>query len=156
MSILVLGLGNPLLGDDGVGLVVLGMLEEALGPREEVEFMDGGTQGVYLLPFLKNKEKLLILDAVDFGERPGVVGTFDPMCIPSGVGPKLSPHQGGFEEVLGLLELLDHAPKESVLLGIQPKSLGFGDPLSEEVRQGSNRALEKAVGILERWLTKDP
>ena len=154
MSILVLGLGNPLLGDDGAGLVVLGQLEKVVGPQEEVEFIDGGTQGVYLLPYLENKEKLLILDAVDFGERPGEVGTFDPMCIPLGVGPKLSPHQAGFEEVLGLLELLGYVPKEAVLLGIQPKSLKLGDPLSEEVRLGLRKVLEKAVGILRGWLMK--
>ncbi len=109
---------------------------------------------MYLLPYLENKEKLLILDAVDFGERPGEVGTFDPMCIPLGVGPKLSPHQSGFEEVLGLLELLGHVPKEAVLLGIQPKSLKLGDPLSEEVRLGLKKVLEKAVWVLRGWLIK--
>ena len=154
MSILVLGLGNPLLGDDGAGLVALGQLEEAMGPEGEIEFLDGGTQGVYLLPYLENKQKLLILDAVDFGANPGEVGTFDPMCIPLGVGPKLSPHQAGFEEVLGLLELLGYVPKEAVLLGIQPKSLKLGDPLSEEVRLGLRKVLEKAVGILRGWLMK--
>jgi hydrogenase maturation protease len=152
MSILVLGLGNPLLGDDGAGLVALEQLEQAMGPQGGLEFVDGGTQGVYLLPYLENREKLLILDAVDFGERPGQVGTFDPMCIPLGVGPKLSPHQAGFEEVLGLLELLGHVPKESVLLGVQPKSLRLGDPLSEEVRLGLSKVLEKAIGVLQGWL----
>ena len=148
----MLGLGNPLLGDDGAGLVALEQLEQAMGPQGGLEFVDGGTQGVYLLPYLENREKLLILDAVDFGERPGQVGTFDPMCIPLGVGPKLSPHQAGFEEVLGLLELLGHVPKESVLLGVQPKSLRLGDPLSEEVRLGLSKVLEKAIGVLQGWL----
>jgi hydrogenase maturation protease len=74
------------------------------------------------------------------------------MRIPLGVGPKLSPHQAGFEEVLGLLELLGHVPKEAVLLGVQPMSLRLGDPLSEEVRLGLSKVLEKAIGVLQGWL----
>lgn len=152
MNILILGLGNPLMGDDGAGLAALARLKEELGQNGRFDFLDGGTQGVYLLPYLEDRECLLILDAVDFGGVPGETGEFNPFLLPSGVGPRLSPHQAGFEEALGLLDLLGRVPKRAVLVGIQPKSLDFGEPLSEEVLMGLPRVVEKSKNILRDWL----
>ena len=99
---LVLGIGNPLLGDDGFGVEVIARLR---GERSwpQVELLDGGTAGLYLLPHLEGRAHILVVDAIDFGGRPGQIVHRPVAEVPAQIGLKLSEHQVTFHEVLALI-----------------------------------------------------
>jgi hydrogenase maturation protease len=106
---LILGVGNVLFGDDAIGIEIVKRLREIF-PNDvasEVEIIDGGTSGLYLLPYLENRERVLIVDAVDFKGTPGQILEISGDHIPRFIGTKLSEHQVNLHEVLSLLDLLD-------------------------------------------------
>ena len=130
---LVLGIGNILLGDEGAGVRVA----EALGSRyavpPEVEVIDGGTMGLELLPYLADRRLLILVDAVNTGAAPGTVlrqELEDPAAF---FRAKISPHQIGIAEVLGVAALTNELPGRIVLIGVVPKELATGLELSPEV-----------------------
>ncbi|MGC8837026.1 MAG: HyaD/HybD family hydrogenase maturation endopeptidase [Anaerolineae bacterium] len=130
---LVLGLGNILLRDDGVGVRTV----ERLGQRGElppqVEVLDGGTLGMDLLPYLEGVDRLIVVDAVDMGAEPGTVARFQGDEVPSVVGLKVSPHQEGLADLLAAARLCGLYPREVVLWGVQPADVSVGLELSEPV-----------------------
>ncbi len=150
IDILVVGLGNSLLGDDGLGVEVISRLRtRSLQPR--VELLDGGTAGLYLLPHLEGRSHILVVDAVDIGGRPGQLVRLQASEIPTRIGLKLSEHQVTFCEVLALMDLVGVAPAEFLLLGVQARSRCWGDPLSPEVEAAISRATEEIMEQLARW-----
>src|SRR5271157_725089 len=96
--VLVLGLGNPLMGDDGAGLAALECLRCDFEFGENVQLEDGGTLGLSLLPMVEDCASLLVLDAVRIGRVPGTVVQLDQPDIPMYLALKTSPHQTGFRE----------------------------------------------------------
>jgi hydrogenase maturation protease len=150
IDILVLGIGNPLLGDDGFGVEVVRRLREQKRPAF-VEILDGGTAGIYLLPLLEGRSHVLVADAIDFGGRPGQVVRLPSTEIPAYCGLKLSEHQATFHEVLALMDLMEVKPQELLLLGVQPRRTDWGDPLSREVEAAIPEVMEEIGRQLERW-----
>ena len=149
----VIGLGNPLMTDDGVGLALLAGLQ-ARGPfQPEPLFVDGGTWGMNLLPTIEDAKRVLFLDAVNFGAPPGTAVLLERHRLPRWLGLKLSPHQIDLKEVLALAELRGHLPAEAVVVGIQPDKVEMGSELSPAAGAGIEAALDLAVGMLERWGT---
>lgn len=149
-DMLVLGIGNPLLGDDGFGVEVIRRLREQK-PPPCVEFLDGGTAGLALLSNLEGRSHVLVADAIDFGGRPGEVVRLGSADIPYYRGLKLSEHQVTFHEVLALMELMDIKPRELLFVGVQPCSTLWGDPLSREVEAAIPGVMEEIGRQLERW-----
>lgn len=147
----VLGVGNPLFGDDGFGIEVIRRLRQRGVLRPDVEILDGGTAGIYLLPELENRPRAIIVDAVNFGGAPGQVVRLRNGEIPSGIGLKLSEHQVTVKEVLALLELLDSKPADVLLLGVQPGQLRFAEPLSEPVRNAIDGICAEVEREAESW-----
>ena len=150
---LVLGIGNVLWADEGFGVRAVAALNSAWRFPESVALMDGGTQGLYLLPHVQAARRLLVFDAVDYGLEPGTLHVVRDGDIPTylGVG-KMSLHQSSFQEVLSLAELSGQSPQSAVLVGVQPAVLmDFGGSLSDVVRERLPEALEAGLAALAAW-----
>lgn len=150
---LVLGIGNVLWADEGFGVRVVEALNAGWSLPDEVSFMDGGTQGLYLLPHVQEARRLLVFDAIDYGLAPGMLQVVRDGDIPSylGVG-KMSLHQSSFQEVLSFAQLSGRAPEHAALVGVQPGVLrDFGGSLSPAVRAAIPEAIAVGLRILEAW-----
>ncbi len=150
---LVLGIGNVLWADEGFGVRAVAALHSGWSFPESVALMDGGTQGLYLLPHVQAARRLLVFDCVDYGLEPGTLHVLRDDDIPRylGVG-KMSLHQSSFQEVLSLAQLSGQSPREAVLVGVQPAVLmDYGGSLSEVVRDRLPEALEAGLAALAAW-----
>ena len=151
--ILVLGIGNLLWADEGFGVRCVEALNEGWTFPPQVTLMDGGTQGLYLLPYVQEADCLLVFDAVDYGDKPGTMREVVGDQVPRFMGAKkMSLHQTGFQEVLMAAELTGKLPKELVLIGVQPEELeDYGGSLRDVVKAQMVPALNKALDWLEEW-----
>lgn len=150
---LILGIGNVLWADEGFGVRAVEALNARYRLPENVRVMDGGTQGIFLLPWVRNARRLLIFDAVDFGLEPATLKQVEGDEVPRFMGvKKMSMHQAGFQEVLMTAELSGELPAEIVLIGVQPERLDdYGGSLRPSVRNRIPAAVDMAVARLERW-----
>lgn len=151
MKICVLGIGNPLLGDDGFGVEVVKRLKEEIGEPPDVEIIDGGSLGIYLLPYLEDKTHLIVVDVVNFGGKPGEIIKLKLDEIPAFIGLKMSEHQITFHEVIALMNLLGFKPIESFLIGVQLKENKWGEEMSDEVRKSINNVVQEVKKQIEIW-----
>ena len=150
-STLVLGLGNPLMGDDGLGLVALARLRAEFEFPPEVSLVDGGTWGMNLLHLIEEADRLVLLDAIDTGEVPGTVNFLERHELPRFFAHKLSPHQIDLREVLALAELRGRLPDDVVAIGIQPLQVEMGERVSLPVANAMEALVELTVAHLEAW-----
>lgn len=120
---LVLGVGNLLLSDDGVGIHTIQRLQEAHTFPEEVQVVDGGTCGLDLLQFLEGIERLIVVDAAQLGKTPGTVVRLEGEQVPAYLALKTSPHEIGLPELLFAAKLTNIYPSEVVVFGVQPESI---------------------------------
>lgn len=149
--VVVLGLGNMLMADDGVGLTALARLEEEWFVPREVTLVDGGTWGMNLLPVIESAERLLIFDAIDRGGDAGTVYRLVGDEIPRFLAQKVSPHQIDLREVLALAELRGTLPGELVALGIQPARIEMSTALTPVVEAQVDQLIRMAVETLQAW-----
>jgi hydrogenase maturation protease len=151
--ILVLGIGNILWADEGFGVRYVEALNAGWEFPPQVELMDGGTQGLYLLPYVQEADCLLVFDAVDYSDPPGSLREVVGDQVPRFMGvKKMSLHQTGFQEVLMAAELTGKLPAELVLIGVQPEELeDYGGSLRDVVKAQMPAALELAFSWLARW-----
>ncbi len=150
-KILVIGLGNILLRDEGVGVHVVKILKERYTFSPPVELIDGGTMGLDLLPFFEDYEKVLIVDAVDFGREPGYIEEIEDDQIPSVFLPKLSAHHIGLCDVLFAAKLMDIKPPKICLIGIQPRSLDVGLEMTERIKSTLGKLTGLILEKLKEW-----
>ena len=150
---LVLGIGNLLWADEGFGVRCVEALAEEWQLPPEVVAMDGGTQGLYLLPHVQEARRLLVFDAVDYGLPPGTMKLVEDGEVPRFMGAKkMSLHQTGFQDVLAAAELTGACPRELLLIGVQPVELeDFGGSLRPATRACIPAAIDVAVARLRRW-----
>lgn len=148
---LVLGVGNILLQDEGVGVRVVEQLQEAYAFPEEVQVLDGGTMGLDLLYYLEEVDRLLVVDAVDARQPPGTVVRLTDGQIPALLGRKISPHQIGLADLLSVAGLRDLTPRETVLIGVQPASLETDLSLSPIVSAQLPSIVDMVIEELKRW-----
>ena len=158
--IIVLGLGNTLNRDEGLGVHAVKLLEARFHDSEnqresktasQIEFLDGGVLGLNLLPLVEEARYLLVLDAIDAHKAPGTLIEMKRDEIPLYTGIKLSDHQITFQEVLGLASFRGKLPANLHLLGIQPADLSIGVDLSETVNAALPSLLIRAEAILRDW-----
>ena len=144
MTTTVLGLGNLILADEGIGVRALQRLVEDPRVPSDVELVDGGTLGLELLSLAAGSERLIVLDAVDHGAAPGTLVrlTGDELGGLPGGG---TVHQLGLVDLLSALRLMGQEPADIVLLGIQPGRIGLGTELTEDVRDALDQLVEAAV-----------
>ena len=151
--IVVLGIGNVLWADEGIGVRCVEALQAGWDFAPHVQLIDGGTQGLYLIPQVTAARRLLILDAVDYGLAPGTLRQVEDDEVPRFLGAKkMSLHQTGFQEVLMLAELTGRYPDEVLLIGCQPEQLeDYGGSLRPCVKAALESALTIAVERLAAW-----
>ena len=151
LSVLVLGIGNLVMGDDAVGVLVAQRLQREYRFADNVEIMDGGTLGLDLLPKLENITHLIMIDAVETGEK---AGTYVRLCgdeLPIALQTKVSPHQMGLKDLLAVSELMGHTPKEMVLIGVQPGSIEMEIGLTAEVQAQLDILVSGVLSELAAW-----
>jgi len=148
---IVLGLGNPLMGDDGAGLAALEALRLEYDFGAGVELEDGGALGLALLPLVEDAGSLLVLDAVRFGGRPGTTVVREGNEIARYLSLKLSPHQAGFRETLALAGLRGNLPPRLALVGVEVAGAEYAEPLSAEVQSALPAMVAATVARLELW-----
>lgn len=143
----IIGLGNPLQKDDGIGILLLEKLSQI---KEElpvnIKLIDGGTGGMNLLHDLARFDKILIIDAVNLNQRPGDTKFFDINDI---VSKKISlgnsTHESDFTKIIQLSKNLDEAPDKIFVFGIQPKDVSFDQNLSEDLAEKLDIIFEDLV-----------
>jgi len=143
----VLGVGNLLLSDEGVGVHVVKRLSEMSLPSE-VEVLDGGVAGLGLMNVIMGADRLIVIDAVKGGADPGSIYRFGPEDLTEYAdGVTLSVHEIGILEAIRLSEFLGHAPRTTVI-GIEPRSMDTGMELSPEIREKIPRIIELVLDEL--------
>lgn len=149
---LILGIGNLLWADEGFGVRCVEYLHEHYAFADNVELLDGGTQGLYLVQHVQNANVLVVFDAVDYGLQPGTLKIVRDDDVPKFMGArKMSLHQTGFQEVLATAEFAGGYPDELLLIGVQPQVLeDFGGSLREVVRRQIEPAVQIALDFLAR------
>jgi hydrogenase maturation protease len=151
MNLVVLGLGNPIRTDDGVGVHAIRRLSANSRLPKDIQIIDGGTLGLDLLPRLRGVSHLLALDAVDTAASPGTLSRFaDEELVRLPVSKSV--HLLGFADLLGALSLLDDAPDRVVLLGMQPESTDWGVDLSPRADAALNDLVDAALAQIAEWL----
>jgi hydrogenase maturation protease len=148
---LVIGLGNPIMGDDGLGLAALARLEREWRLPAAVRLVDGGTWGMRLLPVIERAAAVLLLDAIDAGLVPGDLVVLEREELPRLLQHKLSSHQVVMAEVLALTELRGTIPARLAAVGLQPKRIEMSTSLSPEVAAGLDELVRAAVTRLAAW-----
>lgn len=148
-KIVVLGIGNLLLSDEGVGVHVANKMMEMNLPAG-VEVVEGGTDGFGLMNVVTGAERVIVVDAVKAGGAPGSIYRFDIKDAPSYPDAyKTSVHQIGILEVVHLSELIGQTP-ETTIIGVEPKSLDMGMELSPEVQAKLPRIIELVLDEVKR------
>lgn len=145
--LLILGIGNVLWADEGFGVRCVERLAESWKFDEKVRLLDGGTQGLYLLPFLEEADTLVVFDAVDYGLEPGTLKIVEDDEVPRFMGAKkMSLHQTGFQDVIATAQLMGYCPERLLLIGCQPEELeDYGGGLRDIVAQQIDPAIEIAL-----------
>lgn len=151
--ILILGIGNVLWADEGFGVRCVEAMAERFALPAHVRLLDGGTQGLYLLPFLEEAGSLIVFDAIDWALPPGTMKVARDGEVPAFMGAKkMSLHQTGFQDVIATATLLGRCPSRMVLIGCQPVELeDYGGGLRPAVAARIPEALEIAAGVLREW-----
>ncbi len=126
----VIGVGSPIMGDDGFGLAALERLAARWELPEDVALVDGGTWGMNLLPDIEASRHVLFLDAIDHGAEPGAVAVIARDQLPRYFMLKLSPHQVDLREVLAACELRGTLPEVTEAFGAQPAVIDMSTELS--------------------------
>ncbi len=148
---LVLGLGNPIMGDDGLGLAALARLAAEWELPPSVTLVDGGTWGMNLLPLIEGSDQLLLLDAIRAGTTPGTLVVIERADLPRYFSHKISPHQIDLREVLGLAELRGTLPEAAVAIGAEPAEVELGTALTPAVEARVAEVVLHAVDRLAHW-----
>lgn len=146
--ILVIGLGNILMQDEGVGVRVAELLESRYHLPPEVEVIDGGTTGTELFQPMRGKERLIVTDCVNTGDAPGTLVRLADEQVPAFFQTKISNHQLGLSDLLGLLQMSGDQPKHVTIIGMVPYELNNTLGLSEATLVKIDEMLQMVVDEL--------
>jgi hydrogenase maturation protease len=145
IPLLVLGLGNVLLEDDGVGAAAVSLMRERFDVPRGAQVLDGGTLGLSLLPYLDTADAVILVDAVRADAAPGSFVRLDGDDVAPAVATRLSPHQVGVADLLDGARWLERYPKHVVLLGLVPASMNLGVGLSPHVHAALPALVDRIV-----------
>jgi hydrogenase maturation protease len=150
-DVTILGIGNLLMGDEGVGIHVLNKLCESYTFSPAINLIDGGTIGIDLIPYFEDCNKMIIIDAVDFHEKPGYYKSLANKEIQYRFNTKLSLHHAGLSDVLSIIQLQEIKPPEMILVGIQPEKIEMGIELSNTVQNKLDEIFSLIINKLGEW-----
>ena len=152
--ILVLGVGNTLMSDDGVGVRLMEHVRALQPPHPAIRYLDAGTLSFILLPEIQACSALLVLDAAQFGEPPGAIRSLTGAEMDDFLRTaRCSVHEVGIRDLLDLARLTGTLPAKRAFIGVQPAATGWGEALSPEVASALPAAATRAGHLLSDWLS---
>jgi len=131
--VLVLGIGNILLRDEGLGVHAIKAMERIKLP-DFVELLDGGTAGADLIDAISNRQKLIVIDALDADVPPGTIMCIKPEDLPAGASAGISLHEFGIAETLMMARQLNCCPSQVTIIAVRPQTVDCGMELSPEMK----------------------
>jgi hydrogenase maturation protease len=146
----VIGVGNTILSDEGVGVHAARLLQSDSRVPAGVTILDGGTIGLQLIPYACDASCVLLLDAMNSGEAPGTLARMTGKEL-LGASSGRSVHQLGVADLIAGLALVSVRPQDIVVLGVQPANTDWGTSLSPQVERGLVALVEAAVEQLRNW-----
>ncbi len=149
MKTLLIGLGNLIMGDEGIGVQAINAIRQRYSFEPPVEVVDGGTLGLDLLSYFEQRDAVVIVDAVNFGKEPGYIGLLRDDEVPAQINTKLTVHHIGLSDILSSLKLLGKSPKRITLVGIQPESIEFSLNLSSTLKARFQELIETTIKEIE-------
>ena len=149
----VLGIGNTLLADDGVGIHVINRLQAEGTPEDDIDFVDGGTLSFALAGTIENASKLIVVDAAEMEVAAGTVRVYEAEQMDAFLGSnrKRSVHEVGLLDLMAIAHLAGRLPARRALIAIQPGQVDWGEKPSASVAQAIPEACVSARGLLQRW-----
>jgi hydrogenase maturation protease len=149
---LILGIGNTLLSDEGVGVYVVRHLAAHHADEPDVTFMDGGTLSFTLAGDIADHEFLIVVDAARLDGPPGTVRCFEGEAMDRYLGrAQMSVHEVGLSDLIDMARLSDTLPRRRALIGIQPAILDLGDAPTAQVAPAIPEAARLVLDLLRRW-----
>jgi len=154
--IIVLGVGNILLRDEGIGVRVVEELQRRYSFPENVRLVDGGTQGLWLMSTIQEADRLVVVDAILGRGEPGTLYRLERDDLPKGLRAKQSAHDSDLVEALNLCNLLESGPKSVVVVGVEPENIQpFGLEMTDAVAAKVDELIDMVLGEL-RLLGVEP
>ncbi len=150
-EVTILGIGNVILRDEGFGVRVAEYLDKHYEFPESVQIVDGGTLGIELTQYVTGTEKLLVIDSINGGAEPGTTFRFHNDDVMEHFQDKLSAHEVGIQDVLGLLTVTGHKIPDVVVIGAQPYDVEAGVELSDGMMKLLPQMVEQALSELKNW-----
>lgn len=150
-NITIIGIGNTLYQDEGLGIHALPLVEEKLHSLQDIVIVDGTTDGLRLLGPVEDTNCLIIIDAINAGKPGGSIITLKGEEIPAYLDVKMSIHQLGFQEVLFAAKLRGKYPENIIMLGMQPTKLELGVGLSETNQRNLPYLLDLVIDQVNEW-----
>jgi hydrogenase maturation protease len=152
MSTLVLGIGNTLLTDEGVGVHVINALEARFAEVDDVVLLDGGTLSFTLAGAIEDADQLIVVDASELKAAPGTVRTFINADMDAFLnGPRRSVHEVGLMDLMTIARLADRLPERRALVGIQPDVVSWGEAPTDAVAAAIPSACGEVAQLIEAW-----
>jgi hydrogenase maturation protease len=154
-NILILGIGNSLLRDEGAGIHALNRLREELGERDDITFLDGGTLSFTLAGHIEDASRLIVIDAAQLDAAPGHSQVFEGCAMDEFLGSnrKRSVHEVSLLDLMAIAHLADHLPERRALIGIQPAEIDWGEQPSDAVAAAMPQVCAQAMKLIEEWRT---
>jgi len=151
-KVLVMGIGNTLLQDDGVGVHVTDLFKSSQQPKPNLDVIDGGTIGLSLLPEIEDADAVIIVDASEIGESPGSMRIFRNQEIDQQLsGKRRSVHEVALYDLFSAAAIRGRSPRERVLIAIQPACTEWGLDPTPEVKASIPLACEAITSLTNRW-----
>lgn len=153
LKTLVLGIGNTLLSDEGIGIYVMRELAQSNLLEGNIEYLDGGTLSFTLATPIEDCQQFIVIDASEISSEPGTVRVFENEQMDHFIstGNKKSVHEVGLVDVMSIAMLCGRLPAKRALIGIQPDILDWGEAPTELVQQAIPVACQQAKDLLSKW-----
>ena len=150
-SIVVLGVGNILLTDEGLGVYVVKELKENYNFTPEISLIDGGTMGMELLTYMRGMKRILLIDAINGGEAPGTVYEFPHRELEQYFTEHISVHEVGMQDILRIRAIQENPLEDAIVIGVEPESLEIGFEPSAPVQAVLPEVKERVLRVLRNW-----
>ena len=150
-SIVVLGVGNILLTDEGLGVHVVKELKENYNFTPEISLIDGGTMGMELLTYMRGMKRILLIDAINGGEAPGTVYEFPHRELEQYFTEHISVHEVGMQDILRIRAIQENPLEDAIVIGVEPESLEIGFEPSAPVQAVLPEVKERVLRVLLNW-----
>ena len=150
-SIVVLGVGNILLTDEGLGVHVVEDLKANYTFTPQISLIDGGTMGMELLTYMRGMKKILLIDAVNGGEAPGTIYEFPHRELEQYFTDHISVHEVGMQDILRIRAIQENPLEDAIVIGVEPESLDVGFEPSAPVQKVLPEVKERVLRVLREW-----